>query len=240
MIRTVIWFIWFAISLIISIPFLFRVKYLLKKERIDEAKALIHKCTNIWAKSLLKIAGVKVKVNGLENIPNDKTVLFIGNHQGNFDIPIYLSQIPSLIGFVAKIETEKIPLIRTWMTLMKCVFMDRSNIRKSGEAIIHAIKNIKSGYNMVIFPEGTRSRGDKTGEFKAGSFKLATKSKAPIIPVTMNGSYKIMEHGKGPWIRPAEIEFTVHPMIETANLTKEELALLPSKVESIICSKLPK
>lgn len=240
MIRTIIWFIWFWISLVISIPFMFRVKYLIKKDRIDESKKLIHKCTNMWAKSLLKIAGVKVDVKGLENIPNDKTVLFIGNHQGNFDIPIYISQMPILIGFVAKIETEKIPLVRTWMRYMKCVFMDRSSIRKSSEAIVHGIKNLKAGYNMVIFPEGTRSRGDKTGEFKAGSFKLATKAKCPIIPVTMNGSYKIMEHGNGPWIRPANVELIIHPMIETANLTKEELDLLPSKVEEIVCSELPK
>ena len=240
MIRTIIWFIWFAISLIISIPFVFRVNYLIKKDRIEESKKLIHKCTSLWAKSLLKIAGVKINVNGIENIPNDKTVLFIGNHQGNFDIPIYLSTIPILIGFVAKIETEKIPLVRTWMRLMKCVFMDRSSLRKSSEAIIHGIKNLKAGYNMVIFPEGTRSRGDKTGEFKAGSFKLATKSKVPVIPVTMNGSYKIMEHGNGPWIKPANVELTIHAPIDTSSLTKEEVDNLPSKIEEIICSKLPK
>ena len=217
MIRTIIWFIWFAISLIISIPFIFRVNYLIKKDRIEDSKKLIHKCTSLWAKSLLKIAGVKINVTGLENVPNDKNVLFIGNHQGNFDIPIYLSTMPILIGFVAKIETEKIPL-----------------------AIIHGIKNLKAGCNMVIFPEGTRSRGDKTGEFKAGSFKLATKSKVPVIPVTMNGSYKIMEHGNGPWIRPANVEVTIHAPIETSSLTKEEIDILPSKIEEIICSKLPK
>ena len=148
--------------------------------------------------------------------------------------------MPVLIGFVAKIETEKIPLVRTWMRAMKCVFMDRSSLRKSSEAIIHGIKNLKSGYNMVIFPEGTRSRGDKTGEFKAGSFKLATKSKVPVIPVTMNGSYKIMEHGNGPWIRPANVELTIHAPIDTSSLTKDEIDTLPSKIEKIICSKLPK
>ena len=159
MIRTIIWFIWFAISLIISIPLMFRVKYLIKKNRIEESKALIYKCTNLWANSLLKVAGVKVNVHGLENIPKDKAVLFVGNHQGNFDIPIYITQIPLVIGFISKIEVEKIPLVRTWMNFMHCVFMDRSNLRKSGEAIIKGIKNLKSGHSIVIFPEGTRSKG---------------------------------------------------------------------------------
>ena len=113
MIRTIIWFIWFVLSLIISTPFIFRVKYLIKKNRIEESEALIYKCTNIWANSLLKLAGVKINVHGIENIPQDKTVLFVGNHQGNFDIPIYITQIPRVIGFISKIEVEKIPLVRT-------------------------------------------------------------------------------------------------------------------------------
>lgn len=240
MIRTIIWFIWFWISLIISIPFMFRVKYLNKKGRLEEGNALIYKCTSLWAKSLLKLAGAKITVHGLENLPKDKNVLFVGNHQGNFDIPIYISQIPFLIGFIAKVELEKIPLVKNWMTFMQCVFMDRKNIRKSGEAIIKGIRNLKAGYSMVIFPEGTRSRGDKLGEFKAGSFKLATKSKTTIVPVTMNGSYKIMEHGKGPWIRPANVEFYIHEPIATSNLSKEELDELPTMVYEIVNSKLPK
>ena len=136
MIRTIIWFIWFVLSLLISLPFSLRVKYLIKKNKIEESEALIYKCTNIWAKSLLKLAGVKINVHGIENIPKDKTVLFVGNHQGNFDIPIYMTQMPRVIGFISKIEVEKIPVVKTWMTFMHCVFMDRSNLRKSSESII--------------------------------------------------------------------------------------------------------
>lgn len=240
MIRTIIWFIWFSLSLIMTIPFILRTRYLEKKGKTLERDTLVYKITNLWASSLLKVAGVKVTIHGIENVPKNKTVLFIGNHQGNFDIPIYISQIPVLIGFIAKVELSKIPLLKTWMELLHCVFMDRSNIRKSGEAIVNGIKNLKSGYSMVIFPEGTRSKGDKMGEFKTGSFKLASKSKCPIVPITMNGSYKIMEQGNIPWIRPANVEFYIHPMIETNNLSKEQLDLLPGKVYNIISEKLPK
>lgn len=238
MIRTIIWFIWFALSLIISTPFILRIKYLIKKNRIEESEALIYKCTNLWANSLLKVAGVKVNVHGVENIPKDKTVLFVGNHQGNFDIPIYITQIPKVIGFISKIEVEKIPVVRTWMNFLHCVFMDRSNLRKSGEAIIKGIKNLKAGNSIVIFPEGTRSKSGPMKEFKAGSFKLATKSKCPIVPVTMDGSFKIMEHGNGPWIKSATVNLYFHPAIETANLTKEEQDMLPKTVQSIVASKL--
>lgn len=239
MFRSIIWYIFFFLSLLISIPGMIKSKMLDKKGLKKEREAQVHKSTSRWARSLLKLAGVKVIVHGAENLPKDRNVLFIGNHQGNFDIPIYISQIDVPKGFISKIEVKKIPGVRTWMEYMHCVFMDRSSIRKSGEAIVQGIKNLKEGYSLVIFPEGTRSKGDKMGEFKAGSFKLATKSKVPIVPVTMSGSYKIMEEKNGAIIKPATVNLYIHPIIETANLSKEEQDALPKKVYSIIQSKLP-
>lgn len=240
MLRSIVWYIVFFCSLIFKIPALIRTKMLTKKDLEEERDKLVYKVTTSWANTLLKAAGVKVTVHGLENIPKDTNVLYIGNHQGNFDIPIYMSQIPGLKGFVSKIEVKKIPGVRTWMEYMYCVFMDRSSLRKAAEAIIEGVKILKKGHSLVIFPEGTRSRGDKMGELKAGSFKLAIKSKVPIVPVTMNGSYKIMEDSKKKWIiKPAHVDLYIHPAIETANLTREEQATLHTRVYKTIKSKLP-
>lgn len=240
MLRSIVWYIVFFSTLILRIPAMIRTKTLTKKGLEEERDKLVYKNTTSWARILLKIAGVKVTVHGLENIPKDTNVLYIGNHQGNFDIPIYMSEIPGLKGFVSKIEVKKIPWVRTWMEYMHCVFMDRSSLRKSGEAIIEGVKILKKGHSLVIFPEGTRSKGDKMGDFKAGSFKLATKSKVPIVPVTMNGSYKIMETNKKTWmVKPTHVDLYIHPAIETANLTKEEQDALITKVYDVIKSKLP-
>jgi 1-acyl-sn-glycerol-3-phosphate acyltransferase len=220
-------------------PWTIKVNILNKKGLIEERDKTINKVTKIWASSLLKVAGVKVIVHGLENLPKDKGVLFIGNHQGNFDIPIYISKIPTFKGFISKIEVEKIPGISIWMRHMKCVFMDRSSLRKSSEAIIQGIRILKEGHSLVIFPEGTRSKGNKMGEFKAGSFKLATKSKVPIVPITINGSYNVMESSKKSWIiKPATVDLYIHKPIETSNLSKEEQDQLPTKIKTIIGSKL--
>ena len=86
---------------------------------------------------------------------------------------------------------------------------------------------------MVVFPEGTRSKGEQMGEFKAGSFKLATKAKVPIIPVTIDGSYKIMEGNKYR-ICPAKVNVYVHKPIETALIPKEQESKLPELVQKII------
>ncbi|MBE6052807.1 MAG: 1-acyl-sn-glycerol-3-phosphate acyltransferase [Clostridium sartagoforme] len=239
MLRSIIWYIVFFGTLILSIPAMIRTKMLAKKGLEEKKDKLVYKTTTAWARTLLKVAGVKVTVHGLENIPKDKNVLYIGNHQGNFDIPIYISEIPGLKGFVSKIEVKKIPGVRTWMEHMYCVFMDRGSLRKAGEAIIEGVKILKKGHSLVIFPEGTRSKGNAMGEFKAGSFKLATKSKVPIVPVTMDGSYKVMENSKSKWlIKPANINLYIHPAIETSNLSKDEQDALPSKVHEIIKSKL--
>lgn len=240
MLRSIAWYVVFFMGLLRSIPSMIKTKRFNEKDMAEEKERLTFKATSAWANSLLKVAGVRVNVHGLENLPKDQNVLFIGNHQGNFDIPIYISKIPVPKGFVSKIEVKKIPGVSTWMEYMHCVFMDRSNLRKAGEAIIQGVKVLKNGHSLVIFPEGTRSKGDKMGEFKAGSFKLATKSKVPIVPVTMSGSYKIMESNKRKWIiKPANVDLYIHPAIETANLTKEEQDILPKKVYEIVKSKLP-
>lgn len=236
MIRTIVFFGYMGISLIFSSIFRIKIKFLANKGDLEGRRNYIHKITSSWAKLVIKIAGAKVNIVGLENLPSDQTVLFVSNHQSNFDIPLLLSCIDIPKGFIAKKELENWPLISTWMKYINCILMDRDNLRKSAEAIVDGIKLLKSGYSMVIFPEGTRSKGGPVDEFKGGSFKLATKSKCLIVPLTINGTYKLMESNKN-MIKGADIELVIHPQIDTSKLSKEELESLPETVHSIISSK---
>ena len=237
MFRTVAWYTNFAFSLIFKIPDMIKVNKLLKMEKVQEADAYVHEVATRWAMSHMKMSGAKVKIYGQENIPADIPVLFVSNHQSNFDIALFMSYINKPKGYISKIEMSKIPLLRTWMKHLHCVFMERGNLRKAAEAINEGIRNLKSGYSMVLFPEGTRSKGDEMRDFKAGAFKLATKPKVPIIPVTIKGSYKLME-ANGNMIKPAEVELYIHPMVVTAELTREDEAELPQHIREIIQSKL--
>ena len=130
MIRTIIWFIYFWISLFFTIPSLIKANRLEKEGKIKEFNDLVCKVTSSWARRLVKLSGAHVKVTGSENIPSNIPVLFVGNHQGNFDIPIYMAYINKPKGFVSKIEIKKLPVINKWMEFMKCVFMDRQDIRQ--------------------------------------------------------------------------------------------------------------
>ena len=141
--------------------------------------------------------------------------------------------MPVAKGFVAKVELGKFPFINEWMKRIHCLFMDRSDIKQSAQIIVEGIKQLKSGINMVIFPEGTRSKTGKLGEFKAGSFKLATKSKRPLVPITIDGTRNIMEANNYK-IKAETVNLYIHKPIDTTTLTKEEMAELPEKVKAII------
>ncbi|MBO8434639.1 MAG: 1-acyl-sn-glycerol-3-phosphate acyltransferase [Tyzzerella sp.] len=233
MFRSIIWYTKFVVMLILKTPELKKAEKILKNEGQEAFDEFCYKITNKWALNRIKDSGAKITVYGNEKIPQDKTVLFVSNHQSNFDIAIFLAFINKNAGFVAKNEMENIPLLSRWMRNIHCVFMDRKDIKKAAKTIIDGISLLKKGYSMVVFPEGTRSKSDKMGEFKAGSFKLATKSKVTVVPVTIDGSYKIME-GNNYIIKPASVDVYVHNPIETANMTKDELTALPERVRLII------
>ena len=176
-----------------KIPTTFKFKKMNKLGKEREKIALID---NILSKTLdrvIRITGATVKVTGAENVPLNEPVLFVGNHQGNMDIPLLYITSPQKMGFVAKKEFEKIPVFGYWMKERNCVFMDRGNAKESLKSINQAIDILKRGHSIAIFPEGTRSKKEEMGDFKAGSLRIALKAGVKVVPVTFKGSYKLME-----------------------------------------------
>ena len=144
-------------------------------------------------KVILFLSGVSTTVIGLENIPKDEPVVFIGNHRGFFDTVVSYSRMPRLTGFIAKKEMQKVPFIRLWMKYLHCLFMDRSNPREGLKTILSGVEQINNGISIVIFPEGTRNKGDGIMPFHGGSFKLADKSNCKIIPMVQNNTENVLE-----------------------------------------------
>lgn len=213
------------------------VKKMLKTHSKEECDRRIWSDAESWAKYIVASTGSTVILDGEENLIKDRPVLVVSNHQGFFDIPILMGNMGFPIGFIAKTSLKKFPFLSDWMVLIHCLFMDRDDMKQSLKIILEGIKQIKGGQSMVIFPEGTRSKGGPVADFHAGSFRLATKSKAPIIPVTIDGSYKIMEE-KHNNIQKTEVRLTVHKPIYTENLSKEELAALPTTVRNTIAGAI--
>ncbi len=209
-----------------------------RENNIVERDKVVQSIVPVWARYCFEVTKTSVEVHGLEKLPKDRAVVFIGNHQGNMDIPLLFGYLNKPLTFVAKAELGKIPLLADWMRLLQCTFIERKSPRKSVQAIKDAADGVKKGYSQVIFPEGTRSKGGPHHEFKAGSFKLAFMSGSPIVPVTIDGTWRIYE-GQKKVKKGQHVILTVHDPIETAGLSREQQAEIPAMVEKIVCSPLP-
>lgn len=230
--RTILWFLYFWIYLLGVSPYLLYVSIKVKKGKKEEVAPLVERVVQTWARRLLWAAGVKVTIQGAENIPKE-AALFVSNHQGNFDTPLMLSSPGPLKSMVAKIELTKLPGIRSWMAYFDCVFMDRSDPRQSLKCLTDAQHLLERGQSVVIFPEGTRSKGPAMGEFKPGALRCALKAEAPIVPVAIDGSYRAME-AHGFWIHPAHVHITILPPIITKGMEKDHTKVISEEVRQLI------
>ena len=238
--RTIVWFIYFWLYLLIKLPLLRRGLKALDAGDWATADALADRWVPDWAGKLLRLAGVTVTVTGKENIPQGRPCVFVGNHRSYYDIPLVLTQLDKPHALVSKKEVAKIPLVRGWMRLLHCVFLDREDPRKAMTALNEAIDLVKKGYSLTIFPEGTRNKGAEGSllEFKSGAFRVATKAKAPIVPLAITGSRDIMENHHM-FMHPAHVTIRVLEPIETEGLTKEEIRALPQRTADVIARHLP-
>ena len=187
---------------------------------------------------ILHLAGADITVDGLENIPEDKAVLFVGNHQSYFDILVTCIYIKRGVGYVAKKEMIKIPFLNWWMKGINCLFLDRSNIKEGLKTILQGVEELKKGNSMFIFPEGTRHQGDTMLPFKEGSTKMAEKAKAPIIPVAITGTSSLFEKNHALKVTPAKVHVSFGEPVIAADLEKEERkflgAYLQKKIEGML------
>lgn len=204
--------------------------------------AITRKHVTTWCTTLLKLAGADITVTGQENIPSDRPCVFVANHRSYFDIPLMLTQLGKPIPLVSKIEIKKLPLVRTWMELLHCLFLDRSDARQSLRVMDDAAELVKQGYSVGIFPEGTRYKGEEggLGTFQAGAFRIASKSGAPIVPVVLYNTRACMEAHHHLSIHSATLAVHILPPVETANLTRPELKELPKLVEEQVREELAK
>jgi len=188
-----------------------------------------------WAfKVILFLAGTKTTVIGLENIPKDEPVLFVGNHRSYFDVLVTYSRMPRLTGFVAKKEIEKVPGLRVWMRMLYCLFLDRENVKEGLKTILKGVEYIKNGISIVIFPEGTRVRGNNEMlPFKEGSLKFAEKGGCKIIPMVQNNTSAIMED-QMPRIKAAKTILEFGKPIDVNELSKEDRKFLGPYTQNII------
>lgn len=217
---------------------LFYVRYLKRKGDIQKHDEITRSVIHNWSRRLLKAAGAKVAVIGEQNLPNDNLpAVYVANHQGYFDIPMVLGYLGGAKALIAKKEIKKIPLIRSWMEELGCVFIDRENPRASMSALNEAAALVAKGYPIVVFPEGTRSKTGEMADFKAGAFRVAQKNSVPVVPFFIDKTDFLLERNH--WrIKGGNVAIGILPMIDTAEYTREDWKALPQLSENMVRAAL--
>ena len=198
---------------------------------------MLYRYAQLWARLVIVISGCSMTVTGRENIPKKGGVCFVSNHVGIFDIILALAYSGRAFGFIAKKELLYLPGINLWIFLLGGLFIDRRQPKKALKTINLGIKRIKTGGAMLIFPEGTRSKGKGLGPFLPGALKLATQSEALIVPMAINGSYEVYE--KKLLVNAVPVSITYLPAVNPKDLPPEDRkALLAKKLHADIAAAL--
>jgi len=236
--RLILVLLFILLFFIISIP-LFIIEFIIGKFNLRAQVASSQKIVSAALHVVLFLSGVKRTVIGTENIPRNEPVLYVANHRSYFDVPVTYVSLPAPTGYMAKKEIARVPFLRTWMRLLRCLFLDRDDIKQGLKTILKAIEQVKEGYSVFISPEGTRNHGKDMLPFKEGSFKIAEKTGCAIVPVAITNTDEIFENHI-PWIKPAKVIVEFGKPIYPNQLDKEQKKHIGAYVQNIIREMLDK
>ena len=221
----------FALIFLLGIP-------LLLYAAITGNTDVLYRAGIFCAALVLRIAGVRLEVRGVEKIPVGQAVVFMANHQSNADPPALGACLPPVL-FLAKKEAFRIPVLGRAMRLRGFVPVDRKNRERAAQAIDQAAEALRSGKSFLVFPEGTRSKDGCLQPFRKGVFIMALKAGAPIVPVSVSGSSRIMR--KGEWaMHSGVIRITLQEPVRTDNRSVEDRDQIMEEVRQAMLQGLEK
>ena len=181
---------------------------------------------------------LEVETSGLEELDRGRSFVYMGNHVSFMDGPLLFMLLPGRTRVILKKSVLRLPVVGPAMRYVGFIPVDRKHASGGKLSIDRAVQAMrKKGHSFLIFPEGTRSRTGKIQEFRKGGFFLAIQSGAPIVPISINGTFELMP--KGQWfIRPGKIRVAFHDPVPTAGLTPDDIPMLSDRVKAAIVAGL--
>ncbi len=227
-----------GINAFIGVYSVFICIYVLLLSLFDRDGKLIHFYATVpWVKVILWVCGVKVKVKGLENVDPDLPRIYMSNHQSYFDILAFFAGLPIDFKYILKKELMRIPLFGIAVRRGRHISIDRGNPRKAFESVQKAAEKIKSGYSVLIFPEGTRSPDGHMQPFKRGGFRLAIQSGCDVVPLAISNSHNIAAKGSLK-VNKGVIAINIGKPISIKDYTKKDIDKLLVRVREAVVAKL--
>lgn len=193
----------------------------------------LHNGGRIWGRISLRLAGVRLAVLGREHLPARQAVVFMANHQSQFDILALFAGLPGQFRWLAKAELFRIPLFGLAMRRSGYIPVNRGERREAMKSLIAAARRIAAGTSVVVFPEGTRSEDGHLLPFKKGGFLLALHAQAPIVPIAIHNSGRLLPKGSR-ILHPGGIQIEILPPIATAGLRSADAGRLTDQVRQAL------
>lgn len=191
-----------------------------------------------WSMIFCALSLVKVEVYGHENISPGQSYVFVANHQGAYDIFAIYGYLGHNFRWMMKRSLERIPLVGYSCKVSGHIFVDNSTPAAVKHTMEVAEKRLAGGMSVVVFPEGSRTPDGRMHRFKRGAYFLATEFGLPVVPVTIDGAYKVLPRsGKLP--RPGRIILTIHKPVMPGADGKHDLPALIEQTREAIASSLP-
>jgi 1-acyl-sn-glycerol-3-phosphate acyltransferase len=191
----------------------------------------------LWSRTLLGFAGVKLTVDWRTRLDEKTPYVFMANHLSTVDIWALFAALPLRLRMIAKKQLARIPIFGWAMWAGRFIFIDRANAVAARRSIEEAKRRIRGGENVLLFPEGTRSRTGELGPFKKGGFHLALDAGVPIVPVAISGAREAMPAGSL-LLRPGHVRIVVCEPISTTGLGDADREMLLEKVRGTIAAAL--
>ncbi len=189
-----------------------------------------------WARTLLAAGGVKVTVEGLEQIDPDGSYVFIANHVSYYDTPVALAHIPVQFRFLAKRGLFQIPFLGTHLSRAGHIPVPREDPRAAVKTMQRAAETIqKKKISLLIFPEGGRTHDGVLQPFKEGGAYIAIRAGVPVVPLVFMGTREVLPYGSG-IIRPGRVTLRILEPIETKELTLKDRGRLTDALRALILS----
>jgi 1-acyl-sn-glycerol-3-phosphate acyltransferase len=185
----------------------------------------------------VRLAGVRVRVEGLENIPSG-VCIFAANHTSNVDPLAFVPIIPRRVAILVKKELFRIPILSKAMRLANFVPVDRADREAAASSVEVAVSLLKGGQSFAVYPEGTRSPDGRLRPFKRGTFVMAIEAGVPVVPVSIAGAEKLMP--KGGWtVRGGEVVVRFGQPVNGTQYSMERRGEFVSRVETLVAAGLP-
>ena len=198
----------------------------------------VYRINQLWTWLVLRLCGISLRIQGLENLDTGQQYVFMVNHQSNIDIPVLIQSLVRFqLRWIAKKELLRVPLFGWAMWATKHVTVDRSDPLDAVKSLERARERLAAGISIVVFPEGTRSRDGKLLPFKKGGFFLAAKTRTQIVPITIVGSANVLPAG-GWKLRAGAVEVFVDRPIATEDYRAGKLKALSDQVRQVIAGRL--